>query len=118
MPKGGPRPGAGRPKKAKLYENPIRQAEDKIKDRLPWVVDKLFELAEGVWVESTEIEGARVVYQKPPDRQACEYLMDRIMGKPTQPVEFRERARQIADELGWTVDEVVAEAQRVASGKP
>lgn len=117
MPRGGARPGAGRPKKAKLYENPIRQVEDKIKDRLPWVVDKLFELAEGVWVESADIPGAKVVYQKPPDRQACEYLMDRIMGKPTQPIDVRDKAKRVADELGWTVEQVIEEAQRIASGK-
>jgi hypothetical protein len=39
-------------------------------------------LAAGVWVEEPSITG-RVVYQKPPDYKAIAYLIDRIMGKPT-----------------------------------
>lgn len=117
MPHGGARPGAGRPPKAVIAETPIRQAEKKIRDRLPWIVDRLFELAEGVRVESSGIDGTPIVYQRPPDRASCEYLMDRIMGKPTQPVEVRERAKALADELGMTVEEVLAEAERIATGR-
>jgi hypothetical protein len=117
MARGGARPGAGRPPKAVIAETPIRQAERKIRDRLPWIVDRLFELAEGVRVESTGITGEPTVYQKPPDRGACEYLMDRIMGKPAQPVDVRERAQRIADELGMPVEDVLAEAERIATGR-
>ena len=117
MPRGGARPGAGRPRTAIRCETPIRQAESKIRDRLPWIVDRLFELAAGVQVESTGADGVRVVYQKPPDRGACEYLMDRIMGKPVQPVDVRERAQRLADELGMPVAEVLAEAERIATGR-
>ncbi len=114
---GGARPGSGRPPKAVLAETPIRQAEKKIRDRLPWIVDRLFELAEGVRVESSGLTGEPIVYQKPPDRGACEYLMDRIMGKPMQPVDVRERAQRVADELGVPVAAVIAEAERIATGR-
>lgn len=117
MPKGGARPGAGRKPKAVVYVQPIREAEKLIKDRLPWLVDRLFELAEGVRVESTGISGEPIVYQRPPDRASCEYLMDRIMGKPTQPVDVRERAQRVADKLGMPVEEVLAEAEWLTTGR-
>lgn len=116
MPRGGPRPGSGRPRKEVIYSSPIRDAEGKIRDRLPWIVDRLFELAEGVHVAEATRDGA-VVYQRPPDRQACEYLLDRIMGKPTQPIDLREQAARIAAELGIDVAEVLAEAERIATGR-
>lgn len=116
MPRGGARPGAGRKPKAVVYAYPIREAEGKIRDRLPWIVDRLFELATGVRVQS-ETRNGPVVYRQPPDRQACEYLMDRIMGKPMQPVDVRERAQRVADDLGLSVDEVLAEAERYAAGR-
>jgi len=68
-------------------------------------------------VESTGINGEPTVYQRPPDRASCEYLMDRIMGKPTQPLDVRDRAKALADELGMTVEEVLAEAERIATGR-
>lgn len=114
---GGTRPGSGRKAKVTTYRGPVAEAEHKIKDRLPWIVDRLFELAEGVQVEQQTPTGAPVVYQRRPDRAACEYLMDRIMGKPTQPVEIRERAQRVADMLGVDVREVIAEAERIAAGK-
>jgi hypothetical protein len=81
--KGGARPGAGRKPKAIKFETQIQRAEGMIADRLPWVVDKLFELGEGVLVEEAGLTG-HTVYQKPPDRDALKYLADRIMGKPTE----------------------------------
>lgn len=84
---GGARPGAGRKPKADLFATPIRKAEKRIADRLPFLVDKLFELSEGVLVESTRMDGTPYVYKTPPDRQAATYLVDRIMGKPAQAIE-------------------------------
>lgn len=82
--KGGARPGAGRKPKAIKFISQIQQAEEKIADRLPWVVDKLLELAEGVAVEKITPTGVPIVYQQPPDLGALKYLADRIMGKPTE----------------------------------
>ncbi len=46
------------------------------------------DLALGVRVEEFDIATMRpVVYQKPPDVKAASYLVDRVMGKPTQKVE-------------------------------
>lgn len=85
---GGARAGAGRKRKADKFETQIQRAEQKIADKLPWLVDQMMELATGVLVEDTGIDGAPFVYQKPPDRQAIVYLMDRIMGKPTERREY------------------------------
>lgn len=121
MARGGARPGAGRkpqPVRTVLADpTPVQQAERTIRDKLPWLVDRLMELAEGVRVEQSLPDGSPIVYQRPPDRAACEYLMDRIMGKPTQPVDVRDRAQQVADALGIDVREVIAEAERIAAGR-
>lgn len=85
---GGARPGAGRKPKADLFATPIRRAEKRIADRLPFLVDKLMELSEGVLVEGTRMDGSPYVYRTPPDRQAATYLVDRIMGKPAQSVDI------------------------------
>lgn len=50
-------------------------------------MDKLFELSEGVLVETSSGEDEPTVYRTPPDRQALTYLVDRIMGKPPQALE-------------------------------
>lgn len=82
---GGARPGAGRKPTALRFESQVRKAEKKIADNLPMLVDKAIELAEGVLVEDVNIiTMERSVYQKPPDLGAIKYLIDRIMGKPTE----------------------------------
>ena len=114
---GGPRPGSGRKPTRAVFKSPVREAEAKIADKLPWLVDRLMDLAGGVQVEETTLTGATFVYQRPPDRQACEYLIDRIMGKAVQPVELRERAERVAALLGVDVQEVIAEAEKIATGR-
>lgn len=84
---GGKRAGAGRKPKAEKYATAINRAEKRIADRLPELVDRLFELAEGVRVEELSLDGKSNVYQRPPDFKAASYLLDRILGKPTQAVE-------------------------------
>lgn len=118
--RGGSRPGAGRkPKglKKALHQTPVQLAEAKIAAKLPWLVDKLLELAGGVQCERLLRDGTAVVYTEPPDRQAAEYLIDRIMGKPTQPVDVdlqvQRAVERIADELGVDATEVLAEAERI-----
>lgn len=114
---GGARPGSGRKPTRAVFKSPVREAEGKIADKLPWLVDRLMDLAGGVIVEATDLTGRLVVYQRQPDRQACEYLIDRIMGKASQPVELRERAERVAALLGVDVREVIAEAERIAAGR-
>lgn len=73
----------GRPRTQAKHAGAIAKAEKRIADKLPWVVDKLLELGEGVVVQEMGLTGP-FVYQKPPDRDALKYLADRIMGKPTE----------------------------------
>jgi|SRR6185437_8976031 len=81
---GGARPGAGRKPKATKYASEIADAERKIADRLPELVDNLFALAAGVKVEEAARDGTVDVFTRPPDRQANEYLLNRILGRPTE----------------------------------
>lgn len=74
----------GRPRTSEKHAGAIAKAEKKIADKLPWLIDQMMELATGVLVEETDKDGVPRVYQRPPDRQAIEYLANRIMGKPTE----------------------------------
>lgn len=75
----------GKKRKAERFARPIAAAEKRIADALPELVNLKLELARGVLVEDVNpVTGERGVYQKPPDGKAIEYLIDRIMGKPTQ----------------------------------
>lgn len=120
--KGGRRPGAGRKPKAfhrVINETPIQAAESKIRDRLPWLVDKMLELAEGVEVKEIDRKGNTRIYSTIPDRQAIEYLIDRIMGKPTQPIDVTRTIREIAASEGLSEEETaaaVAEAEAYLKG--
>lgn len=101
---GGARPGAGRKRKAQKFEGQIQKAENMIADRLPWLIDKAMELADGVAVEKMTVTGIPMVYQLPPDMGAIKYLVDRIMGKATE-----RRELTLEKPLGeMTVDELRA----------
>lgn len=81
---GGARPGAGRKRKSDKFAGQIAKAEKRIADRLPDYIDNLQLLADGVLVEEFDIvSGKPRVFKRAPDRQANEYLINRIMGKPT-----------------------------------
>ncbi len=86
---GGARPGAGRKPRDEKFKVPIAKAEKRIADKLTMLIDKALELAEGVFVEDFNIVTMQTtVYQKPPDLGAIKYLVDRIMGKPTERKEL------------------------------
>lgn len=77
--------GPGRRPKAQTYARSIARAEKMISDRLPLLIDNMLTLASGVLVEETDPSTQKThVYRKPPDRQANEYLINRILGKPTE----------------------------------
>lgn len=84
---GGARPGAGRKPKAERFAGPVAEAEQRIADRLPELIDNLFVLAAGVRVQEADKDGGVDIYTEPPDRRANEYLIDRVLGKPRQAVE-------------------------------
>jgi hypothetical protein len=103
---------AGRPRKAEQYAGAIAKAEKRIADRLPELIDNMLTLANGgyerieeqwapagsLWIGSGEF--ARKMYPMLPDdemvlvkrtrsiadkdRAANVYLIDRILGKPTE----------------------------------
>lgn len=75
--------GPGRPAKKDKFAGAIAKAEKRIADRLPELLENMFELAAGVTVQEVQ-DGQLRVYTRAPDRQANEYLINRIMGKPTE----------------------------------
>src|SRR5689334_4007553 len=78
--RGGARPGAGRPRRADKFARPIALAEKRIADRLPQLIDRLFELAEGVRVADAKGE----VYEVPPNLRAIQECLNHVMGKPIE----------------------------------
>jgi len=111
---GGVRPGAGRPRKADKYQRQIADGESRIADRLPFLIDRMFELAEGIEVESIDAEGERRIYSRPPDRDAIKYLMDRVMGKPTERVEA-EHSGSVS--LNIPIKEVIVRRPQAENGE-
>lgn len=70
------------------------------------LIDKALELAEGVLVEDFNIVTMQTtVYQKPPDLGAIKYLVDRIMGKPTERKEITSLDKPLGE---MTIDELRA----------
>jgi hypothetical protein len=87
---GGVRPGAGRKPKAEKYSRDIVAAEKKIRDKLPDIVEAQIGLALGVVVkEFNPITQEDFFYTTIPDRAAGQYLINRIMGAPTQKVDSK-----------------------------
>ena len=85
--RGGVRPGAGRKPKAEKFKLPIARAEKRIADELPALIANLVQLANGVTIEETGKDGGKLVYRRPPDFKANEYLINRLMGRPTERIE-------------------------------
>lgn len=76
---------SGRPRTRQKHAGAIAKAEKRIADRLPLLIDKALELADGVLVEDINpITGTASVYKEKPDLGAIKYLVDRIMGKPVE----------------------------------
>jgi hypothetical protein len=91
-PNGGARPGAGRKPKAQVFENEITKADKRIAKNLIRYIENMERLADGVLTEDTNIvTGDTSVYREAPNRQANEYLINRIMGKPVERQEVSGR---------------------------
>lgn len=85
---GGTRPGAGRKPKATKFESEIAAAELQIAQSLPEVIAAQIDLATGVTVQEVDPKtGGLKVYTRAPDAKAGQYIIDRILGKPTQRIE-------------------------------
>jgi hypothetical protein len=86
---GGKRAGSGRKPTAEQFPTEIAAAKRRIADALPQLIENMLTLANGVTVQTVDEEtGGIEIYTKPPDRKANEYLIDRILGRPTQAVEI------------------------------
>jgi hypothetical protein len=103
MPRGGKREGAGRKPKREKYSGPINKAEKRIADRLPELLDNMFALAAGVTVQDVGADGTTDVYTRPPDRDANKYLIDRILGRPTERHEADVDVTSAGKQLGQVV---------------
>lgn len=77
--------------KKNLSEELIKQIEKGEADRLLPLLDALYDLARGVYMEEETLGGVVRRYKEKPDRQAAEYLVDRALGKPTQAIEGGEK---------------------------
>jgi 3-deoxy-D-arabino-heptulosonate 7-phosphate (DAHP) synthase class II len=78
----------GRPRKSEQFAGQVAKAEKQIADRLPQLIQNMMTLADGVTVQEVDPKsGGVLVYSKPPDFKANEYLINRVMGKPTERTE-------------------------------
>lgn len=92
MARGGARPGAGRKRKAEKnrHVGPVVSAENKLRDRLP----ELLDVALGLAIEE---RNERMVI----------YCIDRVLGKPSQPIDLLDTARRLALERNLDPDRVI-----------
>lgn len=129
-PNGGARPGSGRKRKKSKYELAVNEAEDKIVDHLPAILENLLYLANGGYErveeewqpaglvtltrhdeEKDKFYQVQAYPEKEPDelvlvkrkvsladkdRAANIYLVDRILGKPTQKQDIDLNAKGIS----------------------
>jgi hypothetical protein len=70
-----------------VFDTAITKAEKQIAAELPSLLSNMLVLANGVAIQDTNSEGEPVVYTRPPDRAANEYLINRVMGKPIEKSE-------------------------------
>lgn len=101
MARGGKRPGAGRPAKAeKRGETPVRVAERKLRDHLPQLVDVALAMA-----------------LKDRDAKMLVYCIDRVLGKPTQPIDLdvQRAADRLALATGADPEFLIRRAQQLAA---
>src|SRR3990167_2088104 len=79
----------------------IKQAlEERVIQRIgrkgKFLTDKLFELADGIYMqERTKDRNTIKYYQVPPNLAAITYLIDRALGKPKQHTEISEEKRGV-----------------------
>lgn len=59
----------------------------KIGKRVKWLLDKSFELADGIYTIDARDPDKVKYYKKAPDLDAIIYLIDRLIGKPTAKTE-------------------------------
>lgn len=99
--KGGRRPGAGRkPKRLNpVTQSPIKIAELKLAENLPKLVDVALKMA---------LDG---------DKSLITYCIDRVLGRPTQPIDLdvRRAAERLASATGADPEFLIRRAQQIAA---
>jgi hypothetical protein len=75
------------------------ELEREIIGHIQQCIDNLMALANGVEVEASGDESGRKVYQRPPDRAANEYILNRIFGRPAARKPLDESGRQEAERI-------------------
>lgn len=111
---GGLRPGAGRKRGPvrEILDSASAQADKMIAEHLPQAIKNMIVLANGVTVQE-ELTGdgvTPIVYTRPPDRQANEYLINRVMGKPTEKIQADVNSRVEIAEIETVMPADEAEA--------
>jgi len=59
----------------------IAETEREIAKKLPTLLQAIYDLAVGVYVSEETKDGDVHVYREKPDRQALQWLMERVLGK-------------------------------------
>lgn len=92
----------GRSGRRKSRRRQIEEGMDTVRDRMPEFFQALADLAVGLHVVIPGKEGEPVrAYQKPPDREALMYLIDREYGKPRISLDQRLRNEVILDPASY-----------------
>lgn len=131
MPRGGARPGAGKPKGHKSKNTlAAEQARARLIQNIHDHMDEVFEAwltsALGFKIEKTDKNGTAKIYLVPPNPNAIRDMLDRAMGKPVQPVEgsidtsvdLSARAKALLDKLNaLDEDEDGQDDSEVAGGR-
>ncbi len=75
---------------ARATRRPDRPAEltpdQKIEQALPGLIDGLINLSRGTKILEPTADDPLATYKVPPNRQAAEYLINRVLGRPTEAV--------------------------------
>ena len=106
--RGGKRIGAGRKKGlASIKSEEARNyAVKRITEELGPILTGQIELAKGVFFESEDENGIRIVYQKPPNAQVASYLISQVIGRPKETTELKIEQTFSLRELGRQADEI------------
>jgi hypothetical protein len=67
------------------------------------LIDALLDLAKGAWYEDTHFTKDNVpftvrIYQKLPDKEVAQYLLNQVIGKPKENVQIQGRVNFIMDQ--------------------
>jgi hypothetical protein len=88
-----------------------RAAKEQIAAKLTDLVNNMIKLADGVKVQKASAKDDEI-FDRPPDRQANEYLIDRVLGKVSVRSERGARAGRAESLLDAAIAEAMQDAAR------